>query len=352
MQRCLDLAKNGLGFTYPNPLVGSVVVYDDKIIGEGWHQKSGEPHAEVIAINSVKDKNLLSKSTIYVNLEPCSHYGKTPPCADLIVKMKIKNVVIGTIDFNSEVHGKGIERLRQNGCNVIVGVLEIECRAVNKRFFTFHQKKRPYIILKWAETKDGYIFPKDNKENKSPVWISNTYALQLVHKWRTEEQSILVGTNTVINDNPKLNARDYFGKSPIRIAIDKSLKITKHYNFFDGEIETIIFTEDKEGLESENISFIKIDFSKNVTKQILEVLYNKGIQSLIIEGGAKTLNSFMEENLWDEARVFESENYFGGGIKSPRFNENIIEATQNNSNSRQIKNNKLSIYTNDKKYNI
>ncbi len=352
MQRCLDLAKNGLGKTYPNPLVGSVIVYQDKIIGEGWHQKTGEPHAEVIAINSVKDKNLLSQSTIYVNLEPCSHYGKTPPCADLIVKMNIKNVVIGTIDFNSEVHGKGIERLKQNGCEVVVGVLENKCKALNKRFFTFHQKKRPYIILKWAETKDGYIFPKDKNENKNPVWISNTYALQLVHKWRTEEQSILVGTNTVLNDNPKLNARNYFGKSPIRIAIDKSLKITKNYNFFDGEIETIIFTEKVQRLEGDNLSFIKIDFSKNVTKQILEVLYKKGLQSLIIEGGAKTLQSFIDEDLWDEARVFKSENYFDGGIKAPEFIKNRIESTENCLNIKQIKNNKLSIYSNDKKYNI
>lgn len=347
MQRCLDLAKNGLGLTCPNPLVGSVIVYNDKIIGEGWHQKAGEHHAEVIAINSVKDKKLLSKSTIYVNLEPCSHYGKTPPCADLIVQMKIKKVIIGTIDFNSEVHGKGIERLKQNGCDVVVGILEDECSALNKRFFTFHQKKRPYIILKWAETKDGYIFPKENNKDKKPIWISNTYALQLVHKWRTEEQSILVGTNTVINDNPRLNARNYFGKSPIRTAIDRSLKITKNYNFFDGELETIIFTENEIESESKNLSFIKINFSKNVTKQILEVLYKKGVQSLIVEGGTKTLDSFIENDLWDEARIFVSENYFEGGIKAPKFNKN-----KNCINIRQIKNNKLSIYSNDKKYNF
>jgi len=352
MQRCLDLAKNGLGFTYPNPLVGSVIVYEGKIIGEGWHQKAGEPHAEVNAINSVKDKNLLSQSTIYVNLEPCSHYGKTPPCADLIVQMNIKNVVIGTIDYNSKVYGKGIEHLKQNGCNVVVGVLEKACRAINKRFFTFHKTKRPYIILKWAETKDGYIFPEERNVNKKPIWISNTYALQLVHKWRTEEQSILVGTNTAIQDNPKLNARNYFGKSPIRIAIDCKLKIPKNYNFFDGDIETIIFTEDEVALKSKNINYVKIDFSKNVTKQVLRVLYNKGVQSLIIEGGTKTLNSFIEEDLWDEARVFESENYFGAGIKSPKFYKNQEKAIKNRLSTRKIKNNKLSIYSNDKKYNI
>lgn len=348
MQRCLDLAKNGLGTTYPNPLVGSVIVYKGKIIGEGWHQKAGEPHAEVNAIHAVKDKSLLHESTLYVNLEPCSHYGKTPPCADLIVKMQIKNVVIGTIDYNSQVHGKGVERLKQNGCNVKVGVLEKECKALNKRFFTFHQKRRPYIILKWAETKDGYIFPEEKHHKKEPVWISNLYALQLVHKWRTEEQSILVGTNTVLNDNPKLNARHYFGNSPIRIAVDRDLKIPGNYNFYDGELETIIFTEK----DAAKTCLHKIDFTKNVIKQILEVLYNKGVQSLIVEGGAKTLSSFIEDDVWDEARVFVSENYFKGGIKAPYFNGKPIGQTQTCLSEHRIKNNKLSIYSNDKEYNI
>ncbi len=270
MQRCLDLAKNWLGATYPNPLVGSVIVCDDRIIGEGWHRKAGEPHAEVNAINSVKDQYLFSRSTLYVNLEPCSHYGKTPPCSDLIVKKNIKKVVIGSIDLNSKVNGKGIEHLKKSGCIVEVGVLEKECKELNKRFFTFHSKQRPYIILKWAETKDGYIYPSiKNKNNVKPTWISNIYSLQLVHKWRTEEQAILVGTKTVINDNPELNARHYYGKSPIRVAIDRNLKIPKNYNFYDGKLETVMFT-DKNITPKKNskINFEKINFTKNVTKQI------------------------------------------------------------------------------------
>lgn len=348
MRRCINLANNGLGSTYPNPLVGSVVVYNDRIIGEGWHLQAGEPHAEVNAIRAVKDKKLLSKSTIYINLEPCSHHGKTPPCADLIVEMHIKKVVIGTLDFNSKVYGKGVKRLKDAGCEVVVGVLEKESRFLNRRFFTFHQKKRPYIILKWAETKDGFIFPEENtsKINK-PVWISNAYALQLVHKWRTEEQSILVGTNTVVKDNPKLNARNYYGNSPIRIALDRRLRIPNSYNFFDNQVETIIFTE-KELVDEEGItSWIKIDFSNNVTNQILSVLYKRGIQSLIIEGGSKILNSFIEDGLWDEARVFKSETNFFKGISAP----NIIGKRENKSFKcllkKGIKNNKLSIYSND-----
>ena len=325
MLRCIDLAKNGLGSTYPNPLVGSVVVYNNKIIGEGWHQKAGEAHAEVKAINSVKDKSLLSKSTIYVNLEPCSHWGKTPPCADLIVKMKIKNVVIGTVDFNGKVHGKGILHLQKNGCNVKVGVLEKECRELNKRFFTFHQKNRPYIILKWAETKDGFIFQERNNKNKEPIWISNVYSLKLVHKWRTEEQAILVGTNTAINDNPKLNARNYFGKSPIRVIIDRGLKIPKDFNLYDGELETIIFTEKDKSSEIKKLIFQKINFSKNVVKQICDVLYEKDIQSIIIEGGTKTLQSFIDENIWDEARVFVGDSIFETGLKSPDLDGEIVK---------------------------
>ena len=293
MQHCLDLAKNGLGTTYPNPLVGSIVVYDGKIIGEGWHRKSGEPHAEVNAINAVKDKNLLSKSTLYVNLEPCSHYGKTPPCSLLIVQMKIPNVVIGTIDHNNKVHGKGIEFLKNNGCNVTVGVLEEECNHLNKRFFTFHQKKRPYIILKWAQTKDGFIFPETGSqvENK-PIWISNSYSQQLVHKWRTEEQSILVGTNTVLQDNPKLNARTYFGRSPVRITLDKDLKIDTGFNFYDNKIETIIFIDKKTKVFNEKEFYVRINFSENVIKQILTVLHKKEIQSLDCRGRNKNSSKF------------------------------------------------------------
>ncbi|MEN8185620.1 MAG: bifunctional diaminohydroxyphosphoribosylaminopyrimidine deaminase/5-amino-6-(5-phosphoribosylamino)uracil reductase RibD [Bacteroidota bacterium] len=341
MQRCLQLASNGLGKTYPNPIVGCVIVYNQKIIGEGWHQKAGEAHAEVNAINSVKDKSLLKESTIYVSLEPCSHYGKTPPCSDLIVRMKIKNVVVGTIDFNSEVHGKGIVHMRKNGCNVIVGILEKECRDINKRFFTFHQKKRPYIILKWAQTKDGFIYPENkSRENSKPIWISNIYSLLLVHKWRTEEQSILVGTTTAIVDNPQLNARDYFGKHPLRLVLDKDLKIDKSFSLLDGSVKTIIFTQ-KEKEDLENIVYKTIDFDGDLPGQICDFLYHEGIQSLILEGGSKTLQSFINVNLWDEARVFESNSYFYNGIKAPEFKKE--QTTVYQSGETQIKDNKLII---------
>ena len=341
MRRCLSLAKNGLGLTYPNPLVGSVIVFENHIIGEGWHQRSGDPHAEVIAINSVRNKSILAESTIYVNLEPCSHHGKTPPCADLIVKMQIKNVVIGTIDYNNVVSGKGIAHLKENGCNVSVGVLESECIEINRRFFTYHKKKRPYVILKWAETKDGFLFP-DNKPNKEkkPIWISNKYSQQLVHKWRTEEEAILVGTSTALQDNPSLSARTYFGSSPIRIAIDKDLKMPENYNFYDSNSQTIIFTRKESQLVKKNLSFIKIDFMNNTNMEILDYLFNVGIQSVIIEGGARTLQSFIDLGLWDEARVFVGDNIFGIGIKSPHLKGE-------NKYKRSILNDGLTIFKNE-----
>ncbi len=343
MYRCLVLAKKGLGLTYPNPLVGSVVVFKDRIIGEGWHQRSGEPHAEVIAINSVKNISLLPKSTLYVNLEPCSHYGKTPPCADLIVKMKIKNVVIGTIDFNDVVSGKGIAHLKENGCKVKIGVLEKECVKINRRFFTYHKMKRPYVILKWAETKDGFIYPGITKDNsKKPIWISNEYSRQMVHKWRTEDQAFLVGTTTAIKDNPSLTARNYYGKSPIRIAIDKDLNIPEKYHFYDGTCQTIIFTNRRSSYPKvKNLHFVELDFTKNTNNQILKYLFKIGVQSIIIEGGAKTLQSFIDSNLWDEARVFVGNNNFKIGIYSPDFTGKIVS-------SRNILKDVLSVYENEK----
>ncbi|MDO9276476.1 MAG: bifunctional diaminohydroxyphosphoribosylaminopyrimidine deaminase/5-amino-6-(5-phosphoribosylamino)uracil reductase RibD [Lutibacter sp.] len=321
INRCIELAKNGLGFTYPNPLVGSVIVLSDKIIGEGWHKKAGEPHAEVNAINSVKDKSLLKYATIYVNLEPCSHYGKTPPCANLIVENGIKKVVIGSVDPNSKVSGKGIFHLQNNGCEVIVGVLEQECLKLNKRFFTFHNKKRPFIILKWAETQDGFIDKlRDENSENSPNWISNSYSQQLAHKMRAEEQAILVGTNTALNDNPKLNARNWFGLDPIRIVLDKSLKIPFHYNLYDASVKTIVLTEKAPDKSiSENTYFEQINFSKNLGEQICAILYHHEIQSVIIEGGAQTLQTFIDENLWDEAYVFVGNTKFGNGLKAPEL---------------------------------
>ena len=316
IRRCIELAKNGLGTTYPNPMVGSVIVCDGKIIGEGWHKKSGEPHAEVNAVNAVKDKSLLKKSTIYVSLEPCSHFGKTPPCCDLIIKNEIPNVVIGTVDPNIKVAGKGIKKLREAGANVTVGILETECNELNKRFFTFHTKKRPYIILKWAESQDGFIAPL-TKSKKRPVWITNTFSRQLVHKWRSEEQAILVGTQTVIDDNPKLDIRDWTGENPIRIVLDQNNRIPKDSAIFNEATKTIVFSKATVSNSKENSNFEIIDFEKNVARQITVLLHQHQIQSVIIEGGRQTLQTFIDENLWDEARLFIGNNSFEKGTNAP-----------------------------------
>ena len=287
-------------------MVGCVIVVDNKIITEGYTSPYGGNHAEVNAINTVKNKSLLKTATLYVTLEPCSHHGKTPPCSDLIIKHKIPNIVIGCIDDNPEVAGKGIQKLKDSGCNVTVGVLENECKDHHKRFFTFHNSKRPYIILKWAESKDKFIAPK-SKEKKEPVWITNEFSRQLVHKWRTEEQAILVGANTVKEDNPSLTAREYNGKNPIRIVIDKDKKLSKDYSIFNNLAKTILISKDN------------TDFSKPIAQQICDYLYNYNINSVIIEGGSKTLQTFINENLWDEARVFIGPNNFYEGVKSPVF---------------------------------
>lgn len=327
INRCLQIAKNGLGTTRPNPMVGACIVYDGKIIGEGFTSTYGDNHAEVNAIDAVKDKTQLPKSTLYVTLEPCSHFGKTPPCSDLIIEYKIPKVIIGCVDDNPMVGGKGIEKLRAAGCNVVVGVLENKCKSHHKRFFTFHHKKRPYIILKWAETKDGYIAPK-SKNEKKPVWITNSYSRQLVHRWRAEEQAILVGTNTVLEDNPSLTVRDWTGTNPIRIVLDKESKLNKDFSVFDSEAETIRITEKD------------IDFNKNIGFQISNLLYKRNINSIIIEGGAKTLQTFIDENLWDEARIFIGSTEFNDGIKAPTFSGKLISETF-------IEQDILRIYTND-----
>ncbi|MEZ7498850.1 bifunctional diaminohydroxyphosphoribosylaminopyrimidine deaminase/5-amino-6-(5-phosphoribosylamino)uracil reductase RibD [Flavobacterium sp. Arc3] len=316
IERCIQLAKNGLGTTYPNPMVGSVIVYENKIIGEGWHKKAGEPHAEVNAINSVKDKSLLKKATIYVSLEPCSHFGKTPPCSDLIIKNGIPQVVIGTVDPNVKVAGNGIKKLIEAGINVTVGILENECHELNKRFFTFHQKKRPYLILKWAESQDGFISPKVKSEQK-PVWITNIYSRQLVHKWRSEEQSILVGTQTVIDDNPKLDVRDWAGNNPVRIVLDQHNRIAKNSQVLDNQLKTIVFSKIKTKADKENLIFEIVDFEKNIASQVTDAMYKHQIQSVIIEGGRQTLQTFIDANLWDEARVFKGNLFFKEGTKAP-----------------------------------
>ena len=321
IRRCIELARNGLGTTYPNPLVGSVIVYDGKIIGEGWHKKSGESHAEVNAVKAVKDKSLLKKATIYVSLEPCSHFGKTPPCCDLIIKNNIPNVVIGTVDPNVKVAGNGIKKLIEAGIHVTVGVLEEECNALNKRFFTFHKKKRPFIVLKWTESQDGFIAPTEKLEKK-PVWITNQYSRQLVHKWRTEEQAILVGTQTAIDDNPKLNARDWSGKNPIRLVIDQNNRIEKNNHIFDNQAVTIVFSKSIDTIKKENTIFEILDFEKNIAEQIVQILYQHQIQSVIIEGGRQTLQTFIDANLWDEARVFVGSIKFKEGTQAPTLAKN------------------------------
>ena len=327
----MQIAKNGIGTTHPNPSVGAVIVYQNKIIGEGFTSPHGENHAEVNAINAVENKSLLKEATIFVTLEPCSHFGKTPPCADLIVKHQLKQVVIGCLDSNSLVAGKGIFRLEEAGINVIVGVLETECRMHHKRFFTVQENKRPYIILKWAETKDGFVAPISKNENK-PIFISNTYSQQLVHKLRSAEHAILVGTKTVLADNPKLNVRSWSGENPIRVVLDNTLRISKNSNILDGSVKTIVITaaKDKNIVSSKNLIFEEIDFSKNIAKQVCEVLSKYQIQSLIVEGGTQTLQTFIDEKLWDEALVFVGNTSFVKGVKSPiitkEFKEEFIES--------------------------
>ncbi|MFD2726418.1 bifunctional diaminohydroxyphosphoribosylaminopyrimidine deaminase/5-amino-6-(5-phosphoribosylamino)uracil reductase RibD [Hyunsoonleella rubra] len=327
IKRCIDIGKNGFGNTRPNPMVGCVIVSNGEIISEGFTSVYGSNHAEVNAIYKVKDKSLLKEATLYVTLEPCSHYGKTPPCSDLIIKHKIPKVVIGCMDDNEQVAGKGIKKMIEAGIDVTVPILENDCREHHKRFFTFHNKKRPYIILKWAETQDGFIAP-ESRQTKSPVWITNKASRQLVHKWRAKEQAILVGTNTVLEDNPSLTVRDWSGQNPIRIVIDRKNKLPKRLNVFSDKAETIIIDEQK------------ADFSKPLAEQICKVLFKKQINSVIIEGGAKTLQAFIDENLWDEARVFKGSAVFENGVKAPDFKRKPFS-------EETIKNDILKIYRND-----
>ncbi|PSG88457.1 bifunctional diaminohydroxyphosphoribosylaminopyrimidine deaminase/5-amino-6-(5-phosphoribosylamino)uracil reductase RibD [Aurantibacter aestuarii] len=329
MNRALQIAKNGLGFTRPNPMVGAVIVHQNKIIGEGFTSTYGGNHAEVNAINSVKNHDLLAESTIYVTLEPCSHYGKTPPCSDLIIAKGIKNVVIGCVDDNPQVAGKGIKKLLEANCKVTVGILESECKVHHKRFFTFHNKKRPFIILKWAQSSDGFLSP-ETKDDQKPVWITNKTSRALVHKWRGEEQAILVGTNTVLQDNPSLTTRNYAGQNPIRVVIDKYLKLDLSLAVFNAEAETLV------------ISKHTIDWTKTnaIAQQICEVLHQKNITSIIIEGGTKTLQTFIDENLWDEARIFKGTITFKKGTKAPVFNEEIASKEVILEDTLEIYNNK------------
>lgn len=319
IKRCIELAKKATGNTYPNPLVGSVIVHGGNIIGEGYHKKAGEPHAEINAINSVKNPSLLRDSTIYVSLEPCSHFGKTQPCALKLKEIGFKRVVIGTLDFHEKVNGKGKQILEDAGIEVVSGVLEKECKDLNKRFFTFHQKKRPYVILKWAQSGDGFM-DKDSQ----PYPISNAMANQYTHQLRADEHAILVGTQTALNDNPSLTVRNVSGKNPVRVLIDFDLKVPLDFNIFNNEAETFVFNSIK-NKDSGNVKFIKIE-KENFLQNLMQKLYENQIQSVIVEGGSFTLKQFIEANLWDEALVIKNENLIlEKGTPAPEFTAEAVE---------------------------
>jgi diaminohydroxyphosphoribosylaminopyrimidine deaminase / 5-amino-6-(5-phosphoribosylamino)uracil reductase len=331
MNRCIHLAKQGAGNVAPNPMVGALLIYDSTIIGEGYHQKYGEAHAEVNCVNSVKEENkcFIEKSTMYVSLEPCSHYGKTPPCVDLIIKNKIKKVVIGSTDVYKEVAGKGIQKLKDAGVEIITGILEKECVSLNKRFFTFHQKFRPYIILKWAQSVNQKIAGKvaSPVSAVNRIFISNDYSNRLVHKWRSEEAAILVGTNTPTQDDPLLTTRLWAGKNPIRIVIDKELQLPSELKIFNTEAKTIVYNSIKDST-IENLVYIRLD-NENFMEQLFDSLFEMNIQSVLVEGGAKTLQSFIGSGIWDEARVITNEDLFiEDGVAAPALANCIMEKTE------------------------
>lgn len=317
MQRCMQLAANALGDTYPNPLVGCVIVYNNKIIGEGYHQKYGGPHAEVNAINSITDENkqLLSESTVYVNLEPCSHYGKTPPCADLLIQNKVKKVVVACIDPFDKVSGRGINKLMHAGIEVQLGIMYKEAEFLNRRFIKFYTQHKPYIILKWAQSADGFMDIERTAHATGSYTLSNKQTQILNHVWRSQEQAVLVGKNTALNDNPKLTTRLVKGKNPVRIVLDRNLSVPRQYNLFSPDAHTIIFNAIKEGTDA-NIEYIKTT-DLNV---ILHKLFEKKIQSVIVEGGSKILTAFIDGNLWDEIRVIKTDVKLYTGLKAPQIN--------------------------------
>lgn len=317
MHRCLELAALGRGFVAPNPMVGAVLVYDNRIIGEGYHMLYGGPHAEVNCINSVKPENreCISKSTLYVSLEPCNHFGKTPPCSDLIIKNRIPEVVIACSDPFEKVNGSGIHKLREAGVKVATGILEKEAISLNTRFFTFHLQKRPYIILKWAQSANKKISGK----NGQPIRISHSLTDRLVHRWRSEEAAIMVGASTALNDNPSLTTRLWKGKNPVRIVADNQLKITASFSLYNNESPLIVFNCIKNEVQ-ENLEYIKYGPDENLVSATVSALYERSLQSLIVEGGAKLLQSFIEKNAWDEIRVITNlQLNIEEGVAAPEF---------------------------------
>ncbi len=324
MQRCLDLAAKAEGCTYPNPLVGAVIVHNGSIIGEGYHLKAGSPHAEVIAINSVNDKELLKSSTLYVNLEPCSHFGKTPPCSDLIISSGLRQVIIGTTDTSDKVSGQGIKNLIKAGCEVFTRVLEEECRWINRRFFTYNERKRPYILLKWAQSADGFLdFRRDEIQSQKPVWITGEAERVLVHKWRAAEQAILAGAGTIRADNPLLNVREWPGNNPVRIILSSSGLLDNKSAVFNTPGMNVVFTH---SLDSQilNAVNVKMDKDQSSARQIADYLFSSGVQSIMIEGGAKVLDHFISSGFWDEARIFYGNDHFKAGVNAPVINGRII----------------------------
>lgn len=315
MRRALELAEWGKGSVSPNPMVGCVIVYQDQIIGEGYHQQYGCPHAEVNAINSVQNPELLKAATVYVTLEPCAHWGKTPPCANLLVEKQVKRVMIGAVDTNPLVRGRGIEILKSAGIEVNTGLSEQEARWQNRRFFTQIEKHRPYVILKLAQTQDGFVA----REDYSSKWISGAQSRQLAHKWRAEEDAILVGKNTALHDNPSLNVRDWVGKNPVRIVLDSNLELPENLKLFDRSIPTICYNSKKSD-SKDNLSFVNLG-EKFTVSDILKDLHTRNIQSLIVEGGSKILSQFITCDLWDEARIFIGKAKFGTGIPAPILNQ-------------------------------
>ncbi len=323
MRRAVELARLGAGAVSTNPMVGAVIVFNGKIIGEGYHKKFGTFHAEVNAVNSVKNPELLSKSEIYVTLEPCAHFGKTPPCADLIIEKGLKKVYVGCLDPFSKVDGKGIEKLKKAGIEVVTGVLERECQELNVRFFTFVNLKRPYVILKWAQSLDGYI-----DKDFSPFMISNPLTKVLNHKWRSQEDAVLIGTTTAQRDNPQLNNRLYSGKNPVRVVLDRNLRLDKKLNIFDGSQQTVVLTEHEVENDLSKTVFVKIDFNKDLAHNILNVLYEMNLQSVIIEGGKMTHELFLQSGLWDEIRIFQSDKMLYNGTKAAEFCGKLKEKTK------------------------
>jgi diaminohydroxyphosphoribosylaminopyrimidine deaminase/5-amino-6-(5-phosphoribosylamino)uracil reductase len=324
--RCFDLAKNGQGYTAPNPLVGAVLVHGDKIIGEGWHQQYGQPHAEVNAINSALQKELIPQSELYVNLEPCAHLGKTPPCADLIIHAGIKKVYISNLDPNPLVAGKGIEKLRNAGIEVVTDILKQQGAELNKKFFSFHHSKKTYTFLKWAETADGYIAPQvEDPDFQQKKQLSNALSKRMVHQWRAEHMAILIGTNTAFYDNPMLNVRLAQGPNPLRVVWDPQMRLPHWLHIFDGKQRTLLLVDEYFSSDAHhkipNVEYAYINFSSNPAHHTLKVLYEMGIQSLMVEGGAQVLQTFINEKCWDECAIIRNNKWFGDGIKSPRINK-------------------------------